>query len=155
MSFWLSHVLHHININVYAKFHHNIPLSSRDRTIFTFSEFEPLQCLGQSQMTVDNLLGYMLSISLRLQNFIKIFQTVWVIDIFHEQANVKIVTNRPASKSSQTVRWQNQMFDYRALLEIQVSDDFLRVVQLLCLVDKWSGYNVHIKKNKFYRYNYT
>ena len=25
--------------NVYAKFHHNIPLSSRDRAIFTFSEF--------------------------------------------------------------------------------------------------------------------
>ena len=25
-------------INVYAKFHHNIPLSSRDRAIFTFSE---------------------------------------------------------------------------------------------------------------------
>ena len=38
-------------------------------------------------------------------------------------------TNRPASKSSQTVRWQNQMFNYRALLEIQLSVDFLRVVQ--------------------------
>ena len=36
-----------------------------------------------------------------------------VIDIFYEQAGVKIFTNRPASKSSQTVRWQNQMFDYR------------------------------------------
>ena len=34
-----------------------------------------------------------------------------------------------ASKSSQTVRWQNQMFDYSALLEIQLSVDFLRVVQ--------------------------
>ena len=30
---------------------------------------------------------------------------------------------------SQTVRWQNQMFDYRPLLEIQLSADFLRVVQ--------------------------
>ena len=29
--------------NVYAKFHHNIPLSSRDRAIFTFSEFEARQ----------------------------------------------------------------------------------------------------------------
>ena len=50
---------------------------------------------------------------------------------FHEQTGVKIFTNRPASKSSQTVRWQNQMFDYRALYEIQlqVSADFLRVVQ--------------------------
>ena len=31
--------LHHVNINVYAKFHHNIPLSSKDRSFFTFSEF--------------------------------------------------------------------------------------------------------------------
>ena len=52
-----------------------------------------------------------------------------VINIFHEQAGVKIFTNMPASKSSQTVRWQNQMFDYRALLEIQLSVDYLRVVQ--------------------------
>ena len=31
---------------------------------------------------------------------------------------------------------------------------FLKL-NLLCLVDKWSGYSLHIKKNKFYRYNYT
>ena len=41
-----------VNINAYAKVHQNIPLSSRDRAIFTFSEFEPWQCLGQSQMTL-------------------------------------------------------------------------------------------------------
>ena len=63
-----------VNINVYAKVYQNIPL--RDRAIFTFSEFEPWQRLGQSQMTFDNLLGYILSISMRMQNFIKIFQTV-------------------------------------------------------------------------------
>ena len=40
-----------VNINVYAKVHQNIPLSSRDRAIFDFSEFEPRQRLGQSQMT--------------------------------------------------------------------------------------------------------
>ena len=28
-----------VNINVYAKVYQNIPLSSRDRAIFTFSEF--------------------------------------------------------------------------------------------------------------------
>ena len=65
-----------VNINVYAKVYQNIPLSSRDRAIFTFSEFEPRQRFGQSQVTFDNLLGYILSISLRMQNFIKIFQTV-------------------------------------------------------------------------------
>ena len=122
---WLPHESHHVNINVYGKFHHNIPLSSRDRAIFKFfriwssakprpkknvisqplvldlvninfyakvyqniplsskdrailifSEFEPRKCLGQSQMIFDNLLGYILSISLRMQNFIRIFQAV-------------------------------------------------------------------------------
>ena len=65
-----------VNINVYAKVYQNIPLTSRDRAIFTFSEFDPRQRLGQSQMIFDNLLGYILSISMRMQNFIKIFQTV-------------------------------------------------------------------------------
>ena len=51
-----------VNINAYVKVYQNIPLSSRDRVIFTFSEFEPRQRLGQSQMTIDNLLGYILSI---------------------------------------------------------------------------------------------
>ena len=64
------------NINVYAKVYENIPLSSRDRAIFTFSTFEPRQRLGQSQMTFDNHLGYILSISMRIQNCIKLFQTV-------------------------------------------------------------------------------
>ena len=62
-----------VNINVYAKVNQNIPLSSRDRAIFTFSGFEPRQRLGLSQMTFDNLLGYNLLISMRMQNFIKIF----------------------------------------------------------------------------------
>ena len=65
-----------VNINVCTKVYQNIPLGSRDRAIFTFSEFEPRQRLSQSQMTFDNLLGYILSISMRMQNFIKIFQTV-------------------------------------------------------------------------------
>ena len=33
---WQSLGVHLVNINVYAKFHHNIPLSSRDSTIITF-----------------------------------------------------------------------------------------------------------------------
>ena len=65
-----------VNINVYTKVYQNIPLSSRDRATFTYSVFEPRQCLGQSQMTFHKLLGYILSISMHMQNFIKIFQTV-------------------------------------------------------------------------------
>ena len=44
-------------INVYAKFHHNIPLSSRDRAIFTFSEFGARQSLDRWKMSFRNLLG--------------------------------------------------------------------------------------------------
>ena len=40
------------------------------------SEFEPRQNLDQSQMSFDYPLGYILSISMSMQNFIKIFQTV-------------------------------------------------------------------------------
>ena len=42
----------------------------------TFSEFEPRQKLNQSQMSFDNLMGYILSISMCMQNFIKIFHSV-------------------------------------------------------------------------------
>ena len=42
-----THGLHHVNLNVYAKFHHNIPLNSRDRAIFTFSEFGARQSLDR------------------------------------------------------------------------------------------------------------
>ena len=64
-----------VNTNVYAKVYQNIPLSSSDRAIFTFSEFEPRQCLGQSQMTFDSRLDYILSICV-CKNFIKTLQIV-------------------------------------------------------------------------------
>ena len=92
-----------VYINVYAKIYQNIPLSSSDRAIFTFSEFEPWQRLGQSQMTFDNPLGYILSISMHMQNH-NIPNGLRVIDIFHEQAGDKIFTNSPRTKSSQTAR---------------------------------------------------
>ena len=41
-----------------------------------FSEFEPRQKLHQSQMSFDNLMGYILSISICMQNFITIYHSV-------------------------------------------------------------------------------
>ena len=41
-----------------------------------FSEFEPRQKLYQSQMSFDNLMRYILSISMCMQNFITIFHSV-------------------------------------------------------------------------------
>ena len=40
------------------------------------SEFEPQQKLSQSQISFDNLMGYILSISMCMQNFITIFHSV-------------------------------------------------------------------------------
>ena len=47
MSFDNLMGVHLVNINVYAKFHHNILLSSRDSVIITFSEFGARQSLDQ------------------------------------------------------------------------------------------------------------
>ena len=94
-----------VNINVYAKVYQNIPLCLRDRSSFTFSEFEPRQLLSQSQMTFDNLLGYILSISMAYAKFYQNTPNgLRVIDIFHERPGDKIFTNRPVTKSSQTGR---------------------------------------------------
>ena len=41
-----------------------------------FSEFEPRQKLNQSQMSFDNLMGYILSKSMCMQNVITIFHLV-------------------------------------------------------------------------------
>ena len=50
-----------VNINVSAKIYQNIPNGLRVNFHF-FSEFEPRQNLDQSQMSFDNLIGYILSI---------------------------------------------------------------------------------------------
>ena len=101
--------LDRVNINVYAKVYQNIPLSSRNRAIFTFSELEPRQRLGQSQMTFDNPLGYILSISMHMQNFIKYskrfksyrhFSRTGRGQNLHKQSKDKIFTNCPVTKSN-------------------------------------------------------
>ena len=51
-----------------------------------FSEFESRQKLNQSQMSFDNLMMYILSISMCMQNFITIFHSVQEIaplSLFH------------------------------------------------------------------------
>ena len=61
-----------VNINVYS--------STDDKCHFAivslFSEFEPRQKLNQSQMPFDNLVSYILSIPVYMQNFITIFYSV-------------------------------------------------------------------------------
>ena len=61
-----------------------------------FSEFEPRQKLNQSQMSFDNLMGYILSIPMCMQNFITIFlsvQEIAPLSLFHNLELGKASTN--------------------------------------------------------------
>ena len=64
-----------VNITVSAKFYQNIPNGLRVK-ISLFSEFEPRQNLDQSQMSFDYFMGYIMAISMCMQNFITIFHSV-------------------------------------------------------------------------------
>ena len=121
------------NINVYAEVYQNIPLSSRDKDIFIFfriwrsastagkchfaivslfSEIEPRQKLNQSQMSFDNLIGYILSISMCMQNFITIFHSLQEIAPLSLSQNLELGKDSTNEKCHFTVSWarscQNQ-----------------------------------------------
>ena len=85
-----------VNINVYAKVYQNIPLSSRDRAIFTFSEFGAWQSLDQCKC-------HFVTSWTRCRQY-QFYQNIpnglRVIYIFHEQAGDKIFTNCPVTKSN-------------------------------------------------------
>ena len=49
----------------------------------TFFRIEPRQKLNQSQMSFDNLMGYILSISMCMQNLITVFYSVQGMGLFH------------------------------------------------------------------------
>ena len=122
-----------VNINVFSKFYQYIPNGLRVK----FQCFQNLN-LGKTSTNPKCHLTTSWATSCQyqcMQNFITIFHSVQEIgpySLFQNLELDKIFTNSLRTKSSQTVRWQNQMFDYRALYEIQlqVSVDFLRVVQL-------------------------
>ena len=59
-----------------------------------FTEFEPWQKLNQSQMSFNNLMGYILSISVCKQNIIKIFHFV------QEIAPLSLLQNLEHGKAS-------------------------------------------------------
>ena len=55
-----------------------------------FSEFEPRQNLDLSQISFDNLIGYILSISMCMQIFITILFTVLQIGLFSLFQNLEL-----------------------------------------------------------------
>ena len=83
-----------VNINVSAKFYQNIPNGLRVK-FHCFSEFEPRQNLDLSQMSFDYLMGYIMSISMYMQNFITIFHLVQEIGPFSLFHNLELAKPRP------------------------------------------------------------
>ena len=77
------------NIKLSAKVYQKNPNGLRVKFHF-FSEFEPPQNLEQSQMSFDNLMGYILSISMCMQNFITIFHSVQEIGPFSLFQNLEL-----------------------------------------------------------------
>ena len=55
-----------------------------------FSEFDPQQNLDQSQMSFDDLIGYILPISMFMQHFITIFHSVQEIGLFSTFQNLEL-----------------------------------------------------------------
>ena len=81
------------NTELSAKFYQNIPNGLRVK-VSLFSEFEPRQKLDQSQMSFDNLKGYILSIPMCMQNFITTFHSV------QEKGPFSLFQNLELSKTS-------------------------------------------------------
>ena len=77
-------------IKIYQKVQRTGPIS-------LLSEFEPRQNLDLSQISFDNLIGYILSISMCMQNFTTIFFTVldiWPFSLFQNLELGKASTNK-------------------------------------------------------------
>ena len=71
-------------------------------SVSLFSEFEPRQNLDQSQMSFDNRLGYILSISRCMQSFITIVHSV---RHFHFFQNLELGTASPDVKCHFAIFW--------------------------------------------------
>ena len=70
-----------------------------------FSEFEPQQKLNLSQMSFDNLMGYILSISMCMQNFITIFHSVQEIAPLSLFQNLELGTASTNEKCHFAISW--------------------------------------------------
>ena len=114
------------NINIYAEVYQNSPLSSRDKPfslqnlalgktstddrchfaiVSHFSEFEPRQKLHQSQVSFDNLMGYILPISMCMQIFITIFHSVQEIAPLSPIQNLELGNASTNEKCHFAISW--------------------------------------------------
>ena len=90
---------------MYAKFHHNIPLSSRDRAIFHFFRIWSSAKSQPMKMSFRNLLGQILLISMFTQKFIKIFHSVQEIGLFSLFQNLALGKASTIDKCHFAIPW--------------------------------------------------
>ena len=93
-----------VNINVSAKFYQNIPNGLRVKSSL-FSEFEPRQNFDQSQMSFDYLMGYIMSISMCMQNVITSFHSVQEIGPFSLFQNLELGKASTDEKYHFAISW--------------------------------------------------
>ena len=80
-------------------------ISSRDRAIFTFSEFGARQSLDRWKISFRNLLGYILLISMFTQKSIKIFHSVQEMGLFSLFQNLNLGNPSANPKWHLTISW--------------------------------------------------
>ena len=78
------------------------------------SEFEPRQILDQSQMSFNNLMGYIFSIPMCMQNFITIFHSVQEIGPFSPFQNLELGKTSTDEKWHFTISWASS-YQYQCL----------------------------------------
>ena len=74
-------------------------------SVSLFSEFEPRQNLDRSQMSFDYLMGYIMSISMCMQNFITIFHSIQEIGPFSLFQNLELGKASTDEKCHSAIPW--------------------------------------------------
>ena len=86
-------------------------------SISLFSEFEPRQNLDQSQLSFDYLMGYIMSISMCMQNFITIFHSVQGIGLFSLFLNLNLGKASASPKWHLAISWATS-YQYQCVCKI-------------------------------------
>ena len=134
-----------ININVYEQVYQNIPNGLKIVGIFSRnvrgqttsqtvrhncsmtdkSEFGPRQSLDQWQMALDNPLGYISSISMRMQNFISLFHSVQAVGPFSLFQNLELGKASTDDKCHFSISWARSC-QYQCVCKMQ---KFIKIFQ--------------------------
>ena len=97
---WARSFQHQIVYKILSKYSKRFKSS-----VSLFSEFEPRQNLDQSKMSFDYLMGYIMSISMCMQNFITIFHSVQEIGPFSLFQNLELGKTSTDEKCHFAISW--------------------------------------------------